>query len=80
MFTPSSSSSSSSSSIRPDYSGGPYPYDLTPRMAHTLILHPVGGAMAAGGGWGYNCRWWVGSQPQVVGGVTAAGYHMASLF
>ena len=75
MLTPSSSSSSSSSSIRPDYSGGPYSYDLTPRMAHTLILHPVGGAMAAGGGWGYNRRWWAGSQPQDTTGLASSEYH-----
>jgi hypothetical protein len=27
--------------LRPDYSGGPYPHDLVPRMAHALLLHPV---------------------------------------
>jgi hypothetical protein len=27
--------------LRPDYTGGPYPHGLVPRMAHTLLLHPV---------------------------------------
>ncbi|CAI8048563.1 Muskelin [Geodia barretti] len=30
------------SCLRPDYSGGsPYPHNLVPRMAHSLLLHPI---------------------------------------
>ena len=38
---------------RPDYSGGFYPHDLTPRMAHTMLFHPVRGrGQEWGGGMG----------------------------